>query len=114
MLAAMDSQVFLQLVQITIIQSRPFAQNNRYYGSAQHREGSFLGESTSGMIGEILATEYPNRLHSLTICSSPTYLPPEALTPFAFGHSDWPTACRSLGSRERAESLTRALELFGI
>lgn len=67
----------------------------------------FLGESTSGMVGEILAVKYPHRLHSLTICSSPTYLPPRALSLFAFGHSNWPTACRSLGSRGWAESLSR-------
>lgn len=67
----------------------------------------FLGESTSGMVGEILAVKYPHRLHSLTICSSPTHLPPKALSLFAFSHSDWPTACRSLGSRGWAESLTK-------
>lgn len=59
----------------------------------------FLGESMSGMVGEILVAKYPRRLYSLTICSSPTYLPPQALTLFAFGHESWPTACRVLGSR---------------
>ncbi|KAK5232133.1 hypothetical protein LTR47_006662 [Exophiala xenobiotica] len=29
----------------------------------------FLGESTSGMLGEILAARHPDRLHSLIICS---------------------------------------------
>jgi pimeloyl-ACP methyl ester carboxylesterase len=48
----------------------------------------FIGESTSGILGYILATRYPDRLHSLTIYSSPTFLPPAAQKLFAFGHSD--------------------------
>ncbi|EXJ86757.1 hypothetical protein A1O3_03711 [Capronia epimyces CBS 606.96] len=67
----------------------------------------FLGESTSGMIGEILAAKYPHRLRSLTICSSPTFLPPPALELFAFGHRDWPTACRELGPRAWGEALSK-------
>ncbi|USP73241.1 hypothetical protein yc1106_00515 [Curvularia clavata] len=67
----------------------------------------FLGESTSGMLGEILAAQYPERLLSLTICSSPTYLPPTALRMFAFEHEDWPAACRQLGSRGWTEALAR-------
>jgi pimeloyl-ACP methyl ester carboxylesterase len=67
----------------------------------------FIGESTSGMLGEALAALYPDRLLSLTICSSPTHLPPPALKTFAFGCSDWPTACRQLGSRGWAEALVK-------
>lgn len=59
------------------------------------------------MIGEILAAKFPDRLHSLTICSSPTSLPAPALTLFAFGYRDWPTACRTLGSRGWAECLSK-------
>lgn len=67
----------------------------------------FLGESTGGMLGEILAARYPERLLSLTVCSTPAYLPPVALKLFAFQEKDWPTACRVLGSRGWAESLSR-------
>jgi pimeloyl-ACP methyl ester carboxylesterase len=67
----------------------------------------FLGESTGGMLGEILAAQHPNRLLSLTICSTPTHLPPAALKLFAFNEVDWPTACRRLGSRSWAEALSR-------
>ncbi|KAH9862014.1 hypothetical protein IAQ61_010215 [Plenodomus lingam] len=67
----------------------------------------FLGESTSGMLGEIFAAKHPDRIHSLTVCSSPTYLPPAALKLFAFDKQDWPTACRELGSRAWAEALSR-------
>jgi pimeloyl-ACP methyl ester carboxylesterase len=67
----------------------------------------FLGESTGGMLGEILAAKHPKRLLSLTICSTPTHLPPAALKLFAFNEFDWPTACRNLGSRGWAEALAR-------
>ncbi|KAF3386209.1 3-oxoadipate enol-lactonase 1 [Penicillium rolfsii] len=67
----------------------------------------FIGESTSGMLGEALAARFPARLHSLTICSSPTHLPPPALELFAFGHSSWAEACRTLGSRGWGEQLAR-------
>ncbi|KAJ5726903.1 hypothetical protein N7493_005930 [Penicillium malachiteum] len=67
----------------------------------------FIGESTSGMLGEALAAKFPNRLYSLTIISSPLYLPPEALTLFSFGHSNWSEACRRLGSQGWGEHLAR-------
>jgi pimeloyl-ACP methyl ester carboxylesterase len=67
----------------------------------------FLGESTGGILGEIFAAKYPERLHSLTVCSTPTHLPAEALQLFAFGRKDWPTACRELGSKGWAEELAR-------
>ncbi|KAI4668752.1 uncharacterized protein J4E88_001657 [Alternaria novae-zelandiae] len=67
----------------------------------------FLGESTGGILGEIFAAKHPERLLSLTVCSTPTYLPPVALRLFAFGRKDWPTACRELGSRGWAEELSR-------
>lgn len=65
----------------------------------------FLGESTSGMLGEILAATRPHRLHSLTICSSPTHLPPVALDMFALGRSSWSAACREMGSRGWAQAM---------
>jgi pimeloyl-ACP methyl ester carboxylesterase len=67
----------------------------------------FVGESTGGMLGEIFAARYPERLLSLTVCSTPTHLPPAALQLFAFDEKDWPTACRKLGSRDWAEALSR-------
>jgi pimeloyl-ACP methyl ester carboxylesterase len=67
----------------------------------------FLGESTGGILGEIFAAKYPERLSSLTVCSTPTHLPAQALELFAFGKKDWPTACRELGSRGWAKALSR-------
>ncbi|KAJ9608465.1 hypothetical protein H2200_007453 [Cladophialophora chaetospira] len=65
----------------------------------------FFGESTSGMLGEILAAKHPERLHSLTICSSPAYLPEATQKFLAFGEASFPEACRKLGSRGWAERL---------
>jgi pimeloyl-ACP methyl ester carboxylesterase len=65
----------------------------------------FFGESTSGMLGEILAAKHPERLRSLTICSSPAYLPEATQTFLAFGEASFPEACRTLGSRGWAERL---------
>lgn len=65
----------------------------------------FIGESTSGILGCILAATHPERLSSLTICSSPTHLPPAAQELFAFGHADWPTAVLELGCEGWARAL---------
>ena len=68
----------------------------------------FLGESTSGMLAEIFAATYPDRVASITICSSPTHLPLHAQHFLAFGLESWPAACRKLGSRGWAERLAAA------
>ena len=59
----------------------------------------FLGESTGGIFGEALAVKYPDRLLSLTTCSTPMYLPKAAQEWLSFGHSSWPDALRQMGSR---------------
>lgn len=59
------------------------------------------------MLGEAFAARFPTRLHSLTVCSSPTYLPQAALDLFSFDHSSWPDACRELGSRGWGAHLAR-------
>lgn len=65
----------------------------------------FLGESTSGMLGIILAVRYPERMKSLTLCASPLTIGPEAQKMFAFGHKDWQTAIRTLGTYGWAREL---------
>ena len=65
----------------------------------------YIGESTGGIWGEFLAARNPERLHSLTICSSPLYMPAAAQEMLAFGKSTWPAACRELGSRGWGEAL---------
>ena len=54
----------------------------------------------------LTSTRHPSRLHSLTLISTPTHLPPSALHLFSLSHPSWPTACRALGSRGWAESLS--------
>ncbi|KAJ4250197.1 hypothetical protein NW762_012012 [Fusarium torreyae] len=66
----------------------------------------FVGESTSGMLAEIFAATYPERVSSVIVCSSPTFLPPEAQKFLAFGMESWPEACLQLGSRGWAKRLT--------
>lgn len=68
----------------------------------------FMGESTSGMLAEMFAATYPDRVSSITVCSSPTHLPLEAQQFLAFGMESWPIACRKLGSRGWAERLAAA------
>jgi pimeloyl-ACP methyl ester carboxylesterase len=67
----------------------------------------FLGESTGGMLGIAFAARYPQRLASLTLCASPTTIGPDAQRMFAFGHADWQSALRSLGSLGWARELSK-------
>lgn len=67
----------------------------------------FFGESTSGILGEIFAARYPERLLSLAVCSSPTHLPPATQDFLAMGEASWPEACRTLGSRGWAQALSK-------
>lgn len=69
----------------------------------------YIGESTGGIWGEFLAARNPERLHSLAICSSPLYMPAAAQEMLAFGHKDWPAACRELGSRGWGEAVLKVL-----
>lgn len=71
------------------------------------RRVHFLGESTSGMLAEALAARHPERVLSITTCSSPTVLPPAALRMLALGEESWPAACWKLGARGWAERLAR-------
>ena len=65
----------------------------------------FLGESTSGMLGITFAVRYPERVKSLTLCASPLTIGPETQKMFAFGHTDWQTAIRALGTYGWAKAL---------
>jgi pimeloyl-ACP methyl ester carboxylesterase len=73
------------------------------------RKVHFLGESTGGIFGEALAAKYPDRVLSLTVCSSPMFLPAEQQDMLAFGHSIWPAACRALGSKGWAVEASKLL-----
>lgn len=60
------------------------------------------------MLAEMLAATYPDRISSIVICSSPTYLPLQSQQFLAFGMESWPAACRKLGSSGWAERLAAA------
>jgi pimeloyl-ACP methyl ester carboxylesterase len=64
-----------------------------------------LGESTGGMLAVAFAVRAPERLRSLTLCATPTTIGPAAQQFFAFGHEDWQTALRTLGSEGWAREL---------
>ncbi|KIX08527.1 uncharacterized protein Z518_03183 [Rhinocladiella mackenziei CBS 650.93] len=66
----------------------------------------FFGESTSGILGEIFASRYPERVLSLAVCSSPTHLPKATQEFLAVGQQAWPEACRALNSRGWAQALS--------
>ena len=68
-----------------------------------------LGESTGGIFCEALAARFPDRLLSLSTCSTPMLLPIQAQEQLAFGHASWPTACRELGSRAYAVDAAKIL-----
>ena len=65
----------------------------------------FLGESTSGMLAEILAAKHPDKVSSIIICSSPTHLPEAGQRFLAFGERSWPEGIRAKGTRWWAETL---------
>lgn len=67
----------------------------------------FIGESTSGELGIALAVKYPERLHTLITCSSPSHLPPASAQFLALGHKSWPEAIKTLGSAGWARELAK-------
>lgn len=70
----------------------------------------WLGESTGGIWGEAMAVENPERLLSLTTCSTPMNLPPEALKSLSFGYDSVPKSLRSLGSHGWAVEAAKLLK----
>lgn len=58
----------------------------------------FLGESTAGMLGVMLAAHHPERLHSLILCASPTTIGPAAQAFFAGEYTSWQSAIQTLGT----------------
>jgi pimeloyl-ACP methyl ester carboxylesterase len=84
-----------------------------FLDALQIRQVHFLGESTSGMLGIIFAVRHPDRLKSLTLCAAPLTIGPEAQKMFAFGHQDWQTALRTLGTYGWAQELAAASGTMG-
>lgn len=64
-----------------------------------------LGESTGGIFCEFLAARNPERVHSLTIISSPLVFGPSAQAMLQFGYPTIVDAIRGLGLRDWAEKV---------
>jgi len=70
----------------------------------------YCGESLGGILGMILAAEYPERLRTLTLISAPLRLSQRTRDDFACGYANWQEALRELGSTEwsaRVNTITR-------
>ena len=64
-----------------------------------------IGESTGGMLSVGFAHRFPERVHSLTLCNSPTTIDKAGQTFFAGNYPTWQDALRALGSRGWTEWL---------
>lgn len=58
----------------------------------------YCGESIGGIIGILLAASNPLRLRTLSLVSTPLTIPKHTEATFAFGHSSWQDAMRTMGS----------------
>jgi len=68
----------------------------------------YCGESLGGILGIILAAEYPQRVKTLTLVSAPVYISKQAQRTFAFHYSSWQEALKQMGSRGWAEAVNSA------
>lgn len=69
----------------------------------------FLGESTGGIFGELLAARNPERFHSLAICGSPFAYGKAGQDLLAFGYPGPSEALAGLGLREWAKRSAEAI-----
>jgi pimeloyl-ACP methyl ester carboxylesterase len=63
------------------------------------RRVHYVGESLGGVIGILLATAYPERVQSLTLCAAPTRIREGAARLRALDYPDWASAIAALGVR---------------
>lgn len=70
----------------------------------------YCGESLGGILGMVLAAEYPQKLRTLSLVAAPLIINKDTQRTFAFGYPTWQDALRALGSRgwaDKANSATR-------
>jgi pimeloyl-ACP methyl ester carboxylesterase len=60
----------------------------------------WVGESSGGIVGLLLAARYPERVASLVLCNTPSRIPDEIKRIYAQGHEDVAAAVRALGVGE--------------
>jgi len=59
----------------------------------------YCGEALGGTLGMLLATRQPGLVRSLTLVSSPAWVPQGTRDAMKFGHASWQEALRSMGTR---------------
>jgi pimeloyl-ACP methyl ester carboxylesterase len=60
----------------------------------------WVGESSGGIIGLLLAARYPNRIASLILCNTPTRISDEIRSIYALGEESTAAAIRAFGTGE--------------
>jgi pimeloyl-ACP methyl ester carboxylesterase len=60
----------------------------------------WVGESSGGIVGLLLAAEHPERIASLVLCNTPSRISDEIRRIYALGHADVGAAIRALGTGE--------------
>lgn len=60
----------------------------------------WVGESSGGIVGLLLAAQYPGRIKSLVLCNTPSRISDEIRRIYALGHADVGAAIRALGTGE--------------
>jgi 3-oxoadipate enol-lactonase len=60
----------------------------------------WVGESSGGIIGLLLAAQHPERIASLVLCNTPSRISDEIRRIYALGHADVGAAIRALGTGE--------------
>ncbi len=73
----------------------------------------YVGESIGGLLGIALATRWPERVKSLTLCAGAIAIPKSVQRHFSLGYADWYTALGTLGSGGWAKALMERGGLAG-
>jgi pimeloyl-ACP methyl ester carboxylesterase len=60
----------------------------------------WVGESSGGIVGLLVAARHPERIASLVLCNTPSRIPDEIRRIYAQGHEDVAAAIRALGVGE--------------
>ncbi|HJU19527.1 MAG TPA: alpha/beta hydrolase [Stellaceae bacterium] len=60
----------------------------------------WVGESSGGIVGLLIAAQYPERIKSLVLCNTPSRISDEIRRIYALGHADVGAAIRALGTGE--------------
>jgi 3-oxoadipate enol-lactonase len=68
----------------------------------------YCGESLGGILGMVLAAEHPEKVRTLSLVAAPVLINKDTQRTFAFGHSTWQEALRTMGSRGWADAANSA------